>query len=501
MTSLKAPADHQKDKNNKSAGLNKIQNFIDGKYVWATSGQTFETINPATGLAHGAVAHGTAGDIDLAASAAHKAFEVGPWAQMSYAERGIVVDKIGSLILANRQKLALAETTDTGKPISESFDGDILRSAQNFHFFSQFAQTFSEEAYTTSVNERHIAVREPVGVCGLITPWNLPLYLATWKIAPALMMGNSVVLKPAEWTPYTACLLAEIVKEAGLPDGVFNVVHGFGAGGAGEALTVHPLVRSISFTGETSTGKAIMSAASGTLKKVSFELGGKGANIIFADADLSQAIPTALRAAFRNQGQICLAGSRLFVQRSIYDQVVEKMVALAKEIKVGDPTKRETQMGALISTEHMDKVLSYLALGKAEGQLLCGGERLAELGRGNFVSPAIFTGLKIKSRFLQEEIFGPALPILPFDDEEEAIALANDSPYGLSASIWTVDIDRVHRLSKKIKAGMIWVNTWFARDLRTPFGGQKLSGVGREGGRYSLEFFSEAKTISYKYKG
>jgi len=499
MTSIKL-ADQGKRGGGKS-GLTDIPNFIDGKFVPAISGATFETINPATAKAHGLVASSTAGDIDHAATAGQRAFESGKWSHLSYAERAGVVTRIGDLILANRETLALAETTDTGKPISESFDGDILRSAQNFHFFSQFASTFSEEAYTASENERHIAVREPVGVCGLITPWNLPLYLATWKIAPALMMGNSIILKPAEWTPYTAYLLCSIVKEAGLPDGVFNVVQGFGAASAGEALTRHPLVRSISFTGETSTGKAIMAAASGTLKKVSFELGGKGANIIFADADLDDAIATSVRAAFRNQGQICLAGSRLFVQRAVYDQVVEKMVALAKAIKVGDPTSKETQMGALISTEHMDKVLAYLALGKAEGQLLCGGERLTELGAGNFLSPAIFTDLSMQSRFLQEEIFGPALPILPFDDEEEAVAMANDTPYGLSASIWTKDIDRVHRLSRKIRAGMIWVNTWFARDLRTPFGGQKSSGIGREGGRYSLEFFSEAKTISYKYKG
>ncbi|MBU6452481.1 MAG: aldehyde dehydrogenase [Cyanobacteria bacterium REEB67] len=494
MTSLKAPAGNK-------IKLTQIPNFIDGSYTPALSNQTFETVNPATGEAHGLVAHGTAGDIDLAAEAANRAYETGPWAHLSYAERARVVSKIGDLILVNRERLALAETTDTGKPINESYDGDILRSAQNFHFFSQFASTFAEEAYSAGENERHIAVREPVGVCGLITPWNLPLYLATWKIAPCLMMGNSIVLKPAEWTPYTAYLLAEIVREAGLPDGVFNVVNGFGAGGAGEALTRHPLVRSISFTGETSTGKAIMAAASGSLKKVSFELGGKGANIIFADADLSEAIPTALRAAFRNQGQICLAGSRLFVERAIYDQVVEKLVGLVKKIKVGDPLSKETEMGALVSAEHMEKVLSYIEIGRAEGELHCGGERLEALGAGNFLSPAVFTGLPIGSRFLQEEIFGPALPILPFDSEEEAIAMANNSPYGLSASIWTSDINRVHRLSKKIKAGMIWVNTWFARDLRTPFGGQKSSGIGREGGRYSLEFFSEAKTISYRYKG
>jgi aminomuconate-semialdehyde/2-hydroxymuconate-6-semialdehyde dehydrogenase len=481
--------------------LTQIQNYIDGAYRPAASGKTFESINPATGKAHALVAEAGEDDVEHACEAGQKAFDRGAWANLSYSERAKVVTRIGDLILEKRRLLAEAETTDSGKPITESFDGDIVRSAQNFHFFAQFAATFAEEAYTASADERHIAVREPVGVCGLITPWNLPLYLATWKIAPCLMMGNSVVLKPAEWTPYTASLFAEITREAGLPDGVFNVVNGFGAQAAGEALTRNKLVRSISFTGETGTGRAIMAAASDTLKKVSFELGGKGANIIFADADLDEAIPTAVRAAFRNQGQICLAGSRLFVERKIYDQVVSKMVALAKAIKVGDPMQADTQMGALISAEHMQKVQSYLDIGRAEGELLCGGERLTELGEGNFLSPTIFTGLGIKSRFLQEEIFGPALPILPFDSEEEAIAMANDSPYGLSASIWTSDINRVHRLSKKIKAGMIWVNTWFARDLRTPFGGQKSSGLGREGGRYSLEFFSEAKTISYKYKG
>jgi aminomuconate-semialdehyde/2-hydroxymuconate-6-semialdehyde dehydrogenase len=318
-------------------------------------------------------------------------------------------------------------------------------------------------------------------------------------------MGNTIVLKPAEWTPYTAYLFADITRAAGLPPGVFNIVNGFGAKSAGEALTLHPDVKSISFTGETSTGKAIMRASAETLKKLSFELGGKGANIIFDDANLDEAIPTAVRAAFRNQGQICLAGSRLFVHQKVYDQVVERLVQRVKAIKVGDPLDASTQMGALVSREHLEKVLSYIEIGKKEGQLLTGGEPIgAQLGEkfknGYFLSPSVFAGLKSDSRFLQEEIFGPTLPVVAFQDEEEAIALANNSPYGLSASIWSQDIDRLHRLSSRVKAGMIWINTWFLRDLRTPFGGQKSSGIGREGGRYSLEFFSEAKCISYKYR-
>jgi aminomuconate-semialdehyde/2-hydroxymuconate-6-semialdehyde dehydrogenase len=478
-----------------------LDHFIDGKYVASIDGQTFANINPATGETFAQVAHGSSKEIDMAAQAAQKAYENGPWAKMSLRERAVVVRKIGDIILARKDELARAETLDTGKPLRETLEGDIPRAALNFHFFADFASSINDEYYVASENERHLSIREPVGVIGLITPWNLPLYLATWKIAPCLMMGNSCILKPAEWTPYTASLLGEITSEAGLPPGVFNVVQGFGADGAGEALTRHPFVSRISFTGETSTGKAIMKAASESLKKCSFELGGKGANIIFADADLEEAIPTAVRAAFRNQGQICLAGSRLFVQEKIFDQVVEAMVARTEKIRVGDPLSLDTDMGALISQEHMAKVQSYIELGKAEGKLLTGGERLTKLGNGNFLSPAIFTGLAYNSRFCQEEIFGPALPVVPFKTAEDAIAMTNSTAYGLSASVWSKDVDVCHSVSSKLKTGLVWVNTWFARDLRTPFGGQKASGIGREGGKYSLDFFCEQKTISYKYKG
>ena len=477
-----------------------IENFIAGNYTPSKGGNTFETINPATGKVLGTVALGGAEDIEHAVQSAKVAFKKGPWKKMPIAERAKVVEKIGDLILENKDELARAETLDTGKPISECLTGDIARSALNFHFFARFAQTIGEELYSASPLERHLAVREPLGVCGLITPWNLPLYLATWKIAPCLVMGNSCVLKPAEWTPYTASLFANIAKLAGVPDGVFNVVNGFGPESAGEALTTNADVSSISFTGETTTGKAIMRNAASTLKKVSFELGGKGASVIFDDANLDEAINVSARAAFRNQGQICLAGSRLFVHESCYKQVKEKLKERVQSIKVGDPLDPKTEMGALISKEHMEKVQSFIELGKKEGNLICGGERLKELGDGNFLSPALFDGLAYDSRFCQEEIFGPALPLIPFKSEEEVIEMVNSTPYGLSASIWSENVNRCNRVANAIEAGMVWVNSWFLRDLRTPFGGQKMSGIGREGGRRSLDFFSESKTISYKYQ-
>jgi aminomuconate-semialdehyde/2-hydroxymuconate-6-semialdehyde dehydrogenase len=477
-----------------------VEHFIDNAFVPAVSGETFDDINPATGEVIAKIASGSKADIDLAVAAAKKAFDSGPWPRMSLKERCTILKDIGDLILEHRDLLAQAETRDTGKPIAESMDGDIPRSAQNFHFFAEYAPSLTEECFTVNDNERHFAVREPLGVVALITPWNLPLYLSTWKIAPCLAMGNTCVLKPAEWTPFTAYLLGYIAKEAGLPPGVLNIVQGFGANSAGEALTRHPDISAISFTGETTTGKAIMAAASQSLKKVSFELGGKGASIIFDDADLHEAIPTAVRAAYRNQGQICLAGSRLFVQEGVYNQVLEQLVNAVKHIKVGDPLDRNTQMGAIISAEQMKKVREFIEIGKKEGKLLLGGEPISELGGGNFLSPAVFSDLPNSSRCCQEEIFGPVLPVIPFKTEDEVVEMTNSTPYGLSCSIWSSDINRCHRVSQKIRTGIVWVNCWFARDLRTPFGGQKSSGIGREGGRYGLDFFSESKTICYKYK-
>lgn len=474
--------------------------FIGGEFRPSSSNDTFETVNPATGEVIATVASGNSADVDAAVKSAREAFDKGPWPRMSLKDRCAVLRKIGDLILANRELLARAESLDTGKPISESLDGDIPRAALNFHFFADYAPAITEECFTVAENERHFAVREPLGVCALITPWNLPLYLATWKIAPCLAMGNTCVLKPAEWTPYTAYLLGHIAKEAGLPDGVLNVVHGFGAGSAGEALTRHKDVSCISFTGETSTGKAIMKAAADSLKKVSFELGGKGANIIFDDADLTEAIPTAVRAAYRNQGQICLAGSRLFVQEKVYKQVLDALTSQVSAIKVGDPLDPKTQMGAIISKEQLEKVQSYIDMGTKEGKLLTGGDRHPEFPKGLFLKPALFCDLSYDSRFCQEEIFGPVLPVIPFKTEEEVVEMTNSTPYGLSCSVWSTDVNRCHRVSQRIRTGILWVNCWFARDLRTPFGGQKASGIGREGGKYGLDFFCEVKTICYKYK-
>jgi aminomuconate-semialdehyde/2-hydroxymuconate-6-semialdehyde dehydrogenase len=477
--------------------------FINGRFVDAAGGETFENINPATGQLINRVARGEAADIDLAVNAAKMAFEQGDWARLPIKERCRKLRQIGDLILERLDKLALAETLDTGKPITESREGDIPRAAQNFHFFAEAAAHLQEECYSVDSLERHFATREPLGVAGIITPWNLPLYIATWKIAPALAMGNSVILKPAEWTPTTATLLAEIMQEVGIPPGVFNVVHGYGPQGAGEALTRHPDVDAISFTGESVTGKSIMRIAADSLKKLSFELGGKGATVIFEDADLPQAIQTAVRAAFRNQGQICLAGSRLFVQRSVLDQVLPALLATVESIRVGDPLNPETQMGSLIGKNHYAKVATYIEQGRQDGKLLCGGERITEpeaMAQGYFLRPAVFSDLDHNSKVCQEEIFGPVLPVIPFDTESDVIDMVNSSPYGLSASIWSQDVNRCHRVSQKIRAGILWVNCWFARDLRTPFGGMKASGLGREGGRYALDFFSEYKTLCYRYQ-
>ena len=476
-----------------------LGHFIHGEFVESRSGKTFDNISPVNGHRIATVASGDSSDIDRAVSAAKHAFETGPWRHMTLADRGAVLLKLADLLDQHREQFAAVETLDTGKPITETLTGDIPRSAQNCRFFAQYAASLLDDCATNSAQERHVTVRDPLGVVGLITPWNLPLYLATWKIAPALMMGNSIVLKPAEWTPYSATLFAQLTLEAGLPPGVLNIVHGFGANSAGEALTRHPDVKAISFTGETGTGKAIMAAAAGTLKKVSFELGGKGATIIFDDANLDEAIPTALRAAFRNQGQICLAGSRLFVQRAVYGRVVSEVVNAAKKWRVGDPMHPDTQMGALIGTEHFAKVQDYLVAAQRDGHVHCGGDTPSELSNGCYLTPAVVTDLPDSHPVCEEEIFGPVLPIIPFDTEDEVIQRVNASPYGLSASVWSQDVNRCHRVSTQLHVGMVWVNCWFVRDLRTPFGGQKASGLGREGGRYSLEFFSDPKTITYRY--
>lgn len=477
----------------------KLMHFIQGEYTESASKHTFESINPANNETLAEVSLGNDVDINQAVASAKQAYESGVWSQLSMEARSSVLNKIGDLILKNKDLLAQAESLDTGKPITLSTTVDIPRAAHNFHFFSKLIHSLKNDCFNSVKDEVHLSLKEPLGVVGLITPWNLPLYLATWKIAPALAMGNSCVLKPAEWTPYTATLLGDIVNQAGLPKGVLNIVHGYGASGAGEALTKHKDISCISFTGETTTGKAIMKASADTLKKVSFELGGKGANIIFADANLSEAIPRAVKAAFTNQGQICLAGSRLFVEEAIFNQVITELVNQTNKLKVGDPMDTSIDLGSLISQEHCKKVLDYINLGKTEGTILTGGTSLNNQRSNNFILPTIFTDISHKSRLCQEEIFGPVVPVIPFKTVDEAIELANDTPYGLSASLWSSNVDKCHYVANKIKAGIIWINCWFVRDLATPFGGQKLSGIGREGGQYSLDFFSEPKTITYKF--
>ncbi len=392
---------------------------------------------------------------------------------------------------------------DTGKPLTLARAVDIPRAASNFRFFATAILHAHTEAYRTDTLALNYVLRQPRGVAGLISPWNLPLYLFTWKVAPALATGNTAVAKPSELTPMTAHLLTELCQEAGLPPGVLNVVHGYGAK-AGAAIVAHPRVRTISFTGGTATGREIARTAAESFKKVTLELGGKNPNIIFADADLEEVLKTSLRSSFENQGEICLCGSRIFVERAAYPEFVERFVAAARPLKVGDPLQPDTNVGALISQGHRNKVLSYVRLAREEGgRILCGGESAEVAGDrcrgGYFVPPTVIADLDVSCRVNQEEIFGPVVTITPFDREADLIHWANDTPYGLSASLWTRDLARAHRVAEHLESGTVWVNCWLLRDLRTPFGGMKQSGLGREGGEEALRFFTEPKTVCIKY--
>lgn len=473
--------------------------FIHGELVASENGETFDNLNPATGALICKVALGGAREIELAVAAAKRAWLEGPWGRTTPSERATILRKIGDLILAKKELLAQLESLDSGKPVNEALTGDIPRSAYNFHFYSELCAHQMSPSFRSDDGSHHTTVREPLGVVGLITPWNLPLYLASWKLAPALAQGNTIVLKPAELTPMTAYAMHEIFKEAGLPPGVVNIVQGFGPGSAGEALVAHPDVKAISFTGETVTGSAIMARGAATLKKMSFELGGKGATVIFADADVEKAAKTAARAAFRNAGQICLAGSRLLVEESVAAKVIEIIKLEIAAIKVGDPMAQDTTLGSLIGAEHRDRVLSYIAYAKTlPGVTIeCGGKAPASASpKGAFVEPTLLTGVPQDSRLIQEEIFGPVLTVQTFKTLDDAIAMVNGSKYGLSCSVWTSDISKAQYAAGQIRSGLVWINCWFLRNLHTAFGGMKNSGVGREGGQYSLDFFSEMKTIS-----
>ncbi len=477
-----------------------LSNFIDGAHVPPQTDRWLDNVCPSTGASLGRIPDSGPADIEQAVSAARRAL-TGPWGAMGITARAAVLDRIADGIAARAEELVAMESDDQGKPRSLAAAVDIPRAEANFRFFAGAIRHEERPCHPMDghLNYTH---RRPAGVCGLITPWNLPLYLLTWKVAPALAMGNTVVCKPSELTPRTAGALADIALEAGLPPGVLNVVHGNGAG-AGAPLTAHPDVNLISFTGGTATGKLVAAAAAPQFKKLSLELGGKNATIVFADADLDAAIAGAARAAFANQGEICLCGSRILVERSIYDTFVERLVAMVSGLRVGPPADPSTDVGALVSAAHREKVEGYLKLAVKEGgTIACGGHRPTHLqapySSGFFLHPAVVTGLAPACRTSTEEIFGPVVTVHPFDTEEEAVAIANGVRYGLAGSVWTTNLSRAHRVAQAVESGMIWVNCWLVRDLRVPFGGMKESGVGREGGRWSMDFYSEPRNICVK---
>lgn len=475
-----------------------LQNFIAGHFVPARSGEVLDDLAPATGKVIATMPRSKAADVDAAVRAAEAAFPA--WSRTGVAERAELLEAIAALLETRLEVFAEAECLDAGKPLGLARSLDIPRAIQNLRHFAREARLRGEESFPMA-GALNLVHRSPVGVCALITPWNLPLYLLTWKLAPCLAMGNVAVAKPSELTPLTATLLAELFLEAGAPAGIFNLIHGLGPE-AGQALVEHPKVKAVSFTGGTASGAKVAATAAPVFKKLSLELGGKNPTLVFADCDLEKTVPGVARAAFENTGQICLCGSRILVERSIHDRFLEAFLAEAKTWIPDDPMDPATKVGALISAAHREKVEGYLRLAVEEGGTIrCGGNRpdlSGDLGGGNFLEPAVITGLSSTCRTATEEIFGPVVTIHPFDTEADAIHMANGTRYGLAASVWTSDLNRAHRVAQQLESGLVWVNTWLLRDLRVPFGGVKESGVGREGGRWSLEFFSEAKTITVK---
>lgn len=464
---------------------------IGGEEVASLDGATMASTDPYTQQPWAQVACGGAADADRAVAAARTAFDEGPWPRMGFLERGRLLHRLADLVEAHAVDLALADTRDMGKPFADAVHHDVPRSATNFRFFADHARLATGEALPMDSGHHAYTRFEPTGVVAAIAPWNFPLMLETWKIAPALAWGNTVVLKPAEDTPVSATLLARLALEAGLPPGVLNVVHGYGPDSAGAALTASALVDRITFTGESGTGRAIARAAADHLTPVSLELGGKGANLVFADADLDNAVSWAVRAVFSNAGQVCLAGSRVFVQRAVYDEFVARFVAAAEALRLGDPKDPATQLGPLASEEHFRKVSAYVeALGDRSGKMLTGG-----VGEGWFVRPTIVVDAPADARVVREEVFGPVVVVAPFETEADAVRLANDTPYGLNAMVFTEDLSRAHRVAAALRAGTVWVNCFFVRDLRAPFGGVGDSGIGREGGSFSREFFTEPKAV------
>lgn len=471
--------------------------FIDGEYVDTHSGNSFDSINPATNQKLATVANADVTDTKRAIDVAAHTFSSGIWSNMPVEERSAILCKMSDLILEKVDEISLVETLDVGKPIKESRGFDIPRDAANFRFFAEMAKYMVHEHYDMS---KFMSYTEyaPVGVTSLIIPWNLPFMQMTWKASAALAAGNTVVIKPASYTPLSAVMLGEIANEAGLPPGVLNIITGPGST-VGAEMSTNPHVRRLAFVGETVTGKTVMKNAAKSLIPVSLELGGKSANIVFEDADLDEAVEGSIEAIFRNQGEICLAGSRILVQEKVYDKFLEKFVEAVKMIKVGDPTDEQTDMGALVSKSHLETVDNYVKIGLEEGaKLAYGGERVKGMEEGNFYKPTVLYDVHNRMRVSQEEIFGPVPVVIPFKTEEDAIKIANDSMYGLAGVVWTNDLRRSQRVTSSINSGLLWVNCWYVRDLRTPFGGSKASGIGREGGRHSFEFYTEAKTITIK---
>ncbi|GAA1588314.1 2-hydroxymuconic semialdehyde dehydrogenase [Kribbella karoonensis] len=482
------------------ASVGVLRHFVDGAFVESTA--RFAKVSPVTGEQIFEVCEADAGTVDAAVDAARAALK-GPWGRMSEQERAVVLRRVADGLERRFEELVAAEVGDTGKPIGQARTLDIPRGAANFRAFADFATTVPTESYTTTLPDGrralNYAVRKPVGVVAIVVPWNLPLLLLTWKVAPALACGNTVVVKPSEETPSSATVLAEVMADAGVPNGVFNLVHGFGPSSAGEYLTRHPGVDAITFTGESATGTAIAKVAADRVKAVSFELGGKNAGLIFADADLDAAVEGSVRSVFTNGGQVCLCTERLYVERPVFDAFTSRLAARAAELTYGWPADEATTNMPLISKQHRDKVLSYYDLARREGADVLTGGGVPTFGDardgGFYVQPTVVTGLPADARTNREEIFGPICHVAPFDSEEEAFALANDSDYGLAATVWTRDVGRAHRAGAALDVGLCWVNTWFLRDLRTPFGGVKLSGVGREGGRHSVDFYTETTNV------
>jgi aminomuconate-semialdehyde/2-hydroxymuconate-6-semialdehyde dehydrogenase len=474
-----------------------IRNFIDGRFVEPISGRYLDNIEPATGKSYSQVADSDAHDVDLAVAAAEKAFR--DWSKQPAAERSRFLLRIADFVERDLEKFARAESIDTGKPISLARSLDIPRAVANFRFFATAILHTESEAHITDNVAFNYTLRQPRGIAGLISPWNLPLYLLSWKIAPAIAVGNTAIAKPSELTPMTAFMLCEVAGEAGLPNGVLNVVHGTGPN-VGAAITSHPKIGTISFTGGTVTGRKVAEACAPLFKKVSLELGGKNPNIIFADADLDAAIAGSVRSSFANQGQVCLCGSRVFVERSAYKDFVDRFIERTAQLCLGDPLDENTEQGAIVNKTQLEKVKFYVDLAQKEGGKIALGGSASQAPNercrdGYFFPPTVITDLPVSCRTNREEIFGPVVTIAPFDSEEEVINHANDVEYGLSSSVWTQNLSRAHRVAERINTGTVWVNCWLVRDLRVPFGGMKQSGVGREGGEEALRFFTEPKNV------